>query len=189
MSIARPREFSPAERTDARLQHLVSFHVQSGGMKLLFGLSVRTVARGTPRLRRRIEMVSSGFKSVFGACIAGSLMFSSSAALASAPAPQVDPWAVLTAMSGGAPAAAMCGSAAAATAAATATQAPGGCVLPVMDAAPPPPVTSAAPPPPPLVAETGAGISPLLLGLLAVAAGVGLYLAVHSGGHHANSPA
>ena len=135
-------------------------------------------------------MVSSGLKSVFGACIAGSLMFSSTAAMASAPAPQVDPWAVLTAMSGGAPAAAMCGSAAAVAAAATATQAPGGCVLPVVDAVPPPPVASAAPPPPPLLAETaGAGISPLVLGLLAVAAGVGLYFAVHSGGHHANSPA
>lgn len=133
-------------------------------------------------------MVSSGFKSVFGACIAGSLMFSSTAALASAPAPQVDPWAVLSAMSGGAPAAAMCGSAAAATAAATATQAPGGCVLPVVDAAPPP--VAAAVPPPPMVAESaGAGISPLLLGLLAVAAGVGLYLALHNSGHHANSPA
>jgi hypothetical protein len=134
-------------------------------------------------------MVSSGLKSVFGTCIAGSLMFSSTAALASAPAPQVDPWAVLTAMSGGAPAAAMCGSTAAVAAAAAATQAPAGCVLPVVDAAPPP-VASAAPPPPPLVAESaGAGISPLVLGLLAVAAGVGLYFAVHSGGHHANSPA
>jgi hypothetical protein len=189
-SISRPCGSSPDERTDARVQQLVSFHVQSGGMKLLFGLSVRNVARGTPRLHRRIEMVSSGLKSVFGACIAGSLMFSSTAALASAPAPQVDPWAVLTAMSGGAPAAAMCGSAAAVAAAAAATQAPGGCVLPVVDAVPPPPVASAAPPPPPLVAESaGAGISPLVLGLLAVAAGVGLYFAVHSGGHHANSPA
>jgi hypothetical protein len=134
-------------------------------------------------------MVSSGLKGVFGACIAGSLMFSSTAALASAPAPQVDPWAVLTAMSGGAPAAAMCGSAAVAAAAAAATQAPGGCVLPVVDAPPPLPVASAAPPPPLLAETAGAGISPLLLGLLAVAAGVGLYLAVHSGSHHANSPA
>jgi hypothetical protein len=131
-------------------------------------------------------MVSSGLKGVFGACIAGSLMFSSTAALASAPVQQIDPWAVLTAMSGGAPAAAMCGSAAAAAAAAT--QAPVGCVLPVVDV-PPPPVASAAPPAPPLLAESaGAGISPLLLGLLAVAAGVGLYFAVHSGSH-ANSPA
>jgi hypothetical protein len=124
-------------------------------------------------------MVSSGLKSVFGACIAGSMMFSSTAALASAPAPQVDPWAVLAAMTNGAPAAAMCGSTAAVAAAA---QAPGGCVLPVVDAAPPP-VASAAPPPPPLVPESAA-FNPLYLGLIALVAGTGLFFVFHGKNHN-----
>jgi hypothetical protein len=132
-------------------------------------------------------MASYRLKSFLGAAVAGSLMFSSTAAVASAPAPapQVDPWAVLTAMSGGAPAAVMGGAAAAAAASA---QAPGGCVRPVVDAAPPPPppqqvAVAPLPPPPP-----AAGISPLVLGLLAVAAAVGIYLAVHNSGR-GNSPA
>lgn len=129
-------------------------------------------------------MTIQGVKGVVGALVAGSLLFSSSAAMAaSTPAPQADPWAVLTAMSGGAPAAAMCGSAAAASTA----QAPGGCVLPVVDA-PPPPVAPAAPVEP-VVAEGGLGFSPILLGLLAVAAGVGIWLAVRGNNDHANSPA
>lgn len=125
-------------------------------------------------------------KGILGVVAAGSFMLSSTAAVASAPAPaqQVDPWAVLTAMSGGAPAAAMCGAAAAAAANA---QAPAGCVLPVVDAPPPVPVTEAVPPPPPPV-EAGGGISPLLLGLLAIAAGIGIFLAVSNNGG-ANSPA
>lgn len=127
-------------------------------------------------------MASFGLKGFVGALVAGSLMMSATAATASTAAPvqQVDPWAVLTAMSGGAPAAAMCGAAAAAAAA----QPAAGCVLPVSDAAVPPPPPAPAPPP---VVE-GGGISPLLLGLLAIAAGVGIYLAVHSNGH-GNSPA
>jgi hypothetical protein len=134
-------------------------------------------------------MASFGSKSVVGAMVAGSLMFSSTAAVASTSASpaQVNPWAVLTAMSGGAPAAAMCGAAAAAAAAG---QAPAGCVLPALDAPPPPPVAEAAPPPPEpvLAAAPGAGISPLLIGLLALAAAAGIYLAVHNSGH-SNSPA
>lgn len=132
-------------------------------------------------------MASKGPKCVFGAFAAASLMFSSTAAMASAPAaPHADPWAVLTAMSGGAPAAAMCGAAVAAAAA----QAPGGCVLPVLDAAPPPPPATPAPPPPPplLAAAPAGGISPLIIGLIAVAAAVGIYFAVHNHGH-GNSPA
>ena len=126
-------------------------------------------------------------KGILGVVAAGSFMLSSTAAVASTPAPaqQVDPWAVLAAMSGGAPAAAMCGAAAAAAANA---QAPGGCVLPVVDAPPPVPVTEAVPPPPPPV-EAGGGISPLLLGLLAIAAGIGIFLAVSNGNGQANSPA
>jgi hypothetical protein len=138
-------------------------------------------------LWRRKEMAGLGIRGVLGACIAGSLMVSTTAAGASTTPPlqQVNPWGVLTAMSGGAPAAAICGTAAAAAAA----QAPGGCVLPVLDVAPP--VAQAAPPPPvpvaPVEAPSG-GISPLVFGLVALAAGVGIYLAVHHV-HHANSPA
>jgi hypothetical protein len=130
-------------------------------------------------------MASHRLKGVLGVVAAGSLMLSSTAAMASTPAPvqQVDPWAVLTAMSGGAPAAAMCGAAAAAAA-----QAPTGCVLPVVDAVPvpppPPQVVEAVPPPP----VAGAGINPLFIALLAIAAGVGIFLAVHNNGS-ANSPA
>jgi len=127
-------------------------------------------------------------KGVLGAVVAGSMMLSSTAAFASAPAPaQVDPWAVLTAMSGGAPAAAMCGSSAATATAATATaaaQAPGGCVLPVVDAVPVP-VAEAVPPP---EVVTGGGISPLFFALAAIAVGAGIYLLV-SGHGHSNSPA
>ncbi len=133
-------------------------------------------------------MANLGFKGVLGACIAGSLMFSSTMAAAAttvAPVQQADPWAVLTAMSGGAPAAAMCGSAVAAA------QAPaGGCVLPVADApVPPPPAPGPAPVAPVEAAAAGGGISPLILALLAVAAGVGIYLAVANNNDHANSPA
>jgi hypothetical protein len=125
-------------------------------------------------------------KGVIGALVAGSMTLGSTAALATpAPTPQVDPWAVLTAMSGGAPAAAMCGSAAAA--AATAAQPAGGCVLPVVD--PAVPVAQAAPPIVPVVAtEGGFGTAPLLLGLLAIVGGIGVYLAVRNNGHP-NSPA
>jgi hypothetical protein len=132
-------------------------------------------------------MASFGLKGVIGAFVAGSLMLSSTAAMASTttiPVSQVSPWAVLTAMSGGAPAAAMCGAAAAAAAA----QTPGGCVLPALDAAPPPPAPEPAPVPPVEAAGGGVGISPIILGLLAIAAGVGIYFAVRHHGH-ANSPA
>jgi hypothetical protein len=130
-------------------------------------------------------MAIHGSKGIVGALIAGSLLFSSSAAMAApTPAPQADPWAVLTAMSSGAPAAAMCGSAAAATTA----QAAGGCVLPVVDA--PPPVAAPAPPVEPVVATSeGIGVSPILIGLLAVAVGVGIYFAVRGNNNHGNSPA
>jgi hypothetical protein len=128
-------------------------------------------------------MVGRRMKGVLGAVVAGSMMLSSTAAFASAPAPaQVDPWAVLTAMSGGAPAAAICGASAAAAASA---QAPGGCVLPVVDVVPPVPVAEAVPPPPMV---GGGGISPLFFALAALAVGAGVYL-LASGHGHANSPA
>ena len=126
---------------------------------------------------------------IVGAIIAGSMVFSSTAAVAAtaAPATQPDPWAVLSVMSGGASAAAVCGAAAAAVVAA---QPAAGCVLPQVDVAP---VAAVAGPPQPIPvppvepASAGLGISPLLLGLAALAAGVALFLILRH--HHANSPA
>jgi len=118
------------------------------------------------------------------------MVFSSTAAIAATqPAPsQVDPWAVLSVMSGGASAAAVCGAAAAAAVA----QAPaGGCVLPAVDTPPP----AAAPPPQPIPvppvepAGTGLGISPLLIGLLALAGGLALYFVLRHHHNNGNSPA
>lgn len=127
-----------------------------------------------------------GVRNVIGGCIAASLVLSSTAASAAAAAPvrEVDPWAVLTAMSGGAASAAMCGSAATTAAATTANQGPQGCVLPVVDVPPPAPGPLPGPPLPPPTA----GISPLFLGLAAIAAVAGIYLAFHLS-NHANSPA
>src|SRR6476646_9253660 len=97
-------------------------------------------------------MSRPGFKGVVGVLVASSLFVSSTGAVAattslpSAPpsATQISPWVALSAMSGGAPAAALCGAAAVAAAA----QAPSGCVLPALDAAPP--VAQAGPPPQPI---------------------------------------
>lgn len=137
-------------------------------------------------------MAVGGFKGIVGALAASGLLVSSSAAIAAgstAPTREISPWAALTVLSGGAPAAAVCG-AAAATAAAQ--PAPTGCVLPVMDAPPPPPVASAPPPPVPVPVETaGYGFSPILAALAAVALGVGLFFLVKDHHHNgqANSPA
>lgn len=130
------------------------------------------------------------YRGTIGVVMAGSLFFSSTGAIAAAaPAPtyQADPWAVLSVMSGGASAVAVCGAAAAAAAA----QTPGnGCVLPQVDAAP---AAAAVPPPQPIPVppvepfSAGLGVSPLLLGLAALAAGVGLYFVLHH--NHSNSPA
>jgi hypothetical protein len=126
-------------------------------------------------------MASRRLSGFLGAVVASSLMLSSTAAVAAAQAPvqQADPWAVLTAMSQGAPAAAMCGSAAAAGA-----QGSAGCVLPVTDAPPPPPPAEVPPP----VVGGGASINPLFIALIAIAAGIGIFLAVNNSGN-ANSPA
>lgn len=130
-------------------------------------------------------MASHGLKQIVAVLVAGSVMGGSTAAAASTvtTVQQPSPWAVLTAMSGGAPAAAMCG-AAATTAAAQGT---GGCVLPVIDA----PVVAPVPQPAPAMVVAPvepAGLNPLFLGLIAIAAGAGIFLALHNSGH-ANSPA
>ena len=116
-----------------------------------------------------------------GVLVAGSLFASSTAAVAATPTaiPQVNPWAALTAMSGGAPAAALCGAAAVAAAAQTAAP---GCVLPVADAVP---VVQSAPPPTPVPVPPvepvggGFGIDPLLLALGALAAGALIYFVLN----------
>lgn len=127
---------------------------------------------------------------IAGILAAGSLMFSSTGALAATalPSTQPDPWAVLSVMSGGASAVAICGAAAAAAAAA---QPAAGCVLPQVDVVPP--VAQAGPPQPVPVPPVepvggGLGISPLLLGLAAIAGGIGLYLILHKK-NNGNSPA
>ena len=119
---------------------------------------------------------------IVGALVAGSLLVSSTGAAAATTAasvPQVNPWAALTAMSGGAPAAALCGAAAVAAAAQTAAP---GCVLPVVDAAPiaqstPPPTPVPVPPVEPI--GGGFGFDPLLLALGALAAGALIYFVLN----------
>jgi hypothetical protein len=130
--------------------------------------------------------MTSVSKRLAGFALGAALCFSSSAtvaAVASAPAPQaISPFAAIGVFGTQASATALCGSnaavAAAAGAAAAAAQQPGpGCVLPVVDA--PPVVTSApAPPPAPLPPPPAAGIglTPILLGLLGVAAIAAIFL-------------
>lgn len=135
-------------------------------------------------------MPSLRFRSVIALTVAGSMIVSSTAAIAAPAAPvgQINPWAALSVMSSGAPAAALCGSAAAVAAAA---QPAPGCVLPAVDAAP---VAAAGPPPPtpiPAVEPVGGGlgISPLWLALGALAVGVAAYfLFFHHHHHNATSP-
>ena len=128
------------------------------------------------------------------ACVvAGSIIFSSSAAVAStpvarSPVQQIDPWAALSALSGAAPAAALCGAAAAAAA----MQPAPGCVLPVVDAAP---VVAAVGPPPPTPVPPvepvggGFGIDPLLVGLGVLVVGALVYfLLIKKKKHHNASP-
>jgi hypothetical protein len=131
-------------------------------------------------------MAISHSRGAIGVLIAGSMLFSSTGAIAAAssvPTYQPDPWAVLSVMNGGASAVAVCGAAAAA---ATAAQPTTGCVLPQVDT---PPLAAQTPPPQPIPvppvepAGVGLGISPLLLALAAIAAGIALYLLLH---HHGN---
>jgi hypothetical protein len=122
-----------------------------------------------------------------GALVAGSLFVSSTGAVAATSSvPQINPWAALAAMSGPAPAAALCG-AAAAVAAAQAPATP--CVLPQVDVAP---VAATAPPTPvpvPPVEPVGGGLGfdPLLGALAVLAAGVLVYFLVRH--HHHNNNA
>ena len=139
-------------------------------------------------------MASLRFKPAVFLLVAGSMLVSSTgaaAATSSLPSSQqIDPWAALSVMSAGAPAAALCGTAA--VAAAAAAQPAAGCVLPVADVAPP--VVQSAPPPPTPVPPVepvggGFGISPLLLALGAIAIGVAAYFLLRHHHKHATSPA
>jgi len=134
------------------------------------------------------------FRGLAAILAAGSLVVSSTgAAAATTSLPEVSPWAALTAMSGGAPAAALCGAAAVAAAA----QAPaGGCVLPVVDQpvaavnTNPPPTPVPVPPVEPVGGGLGFGVDPLLLALGVLAAGGLAYLLLHKKHHDNNaSPA
>ena len=134
-------------------------------------------------------MAGSRLNRVVALMAVGSLVVSSTAAAAaSTPTPaqqEISPWATMAFLTGGAPAVAVCGAAAAAAAAAV--QPGAGCVLPVMDAPPPPPL----PPPAPVPAAEavgGYGITPMLAGLLAVVAGIGLFLLVKGHQHHEPVP-
>lgn len=136
-------------------------------------------------------MASLRFRPVVAVMVAGSMFISSTGAVAAThpvSPQQIEPWAALSVLSAGAPAAALCG------AAATAAQAPaGGCVLPAVDA--PPPVADAGPPPPtpvpPVEAASeglGLGISPLWLAVGALAAGALVYFLLIRDKDNATSP-
>ena len=126
-------------------------------------------------------MVKVCFRRVIALSIAGSMLLGSTAAAAApvvAPTQQIDPWAALSVLSAGAPAAALCGSAATEAA----VQPGGGCVLPAVDVAPPPPQTPAAMP------IGASGPSPWLA-LGAIAAIVGAYFLLNGHKSHPVSPA
>ena len=121
-------------------------------------------------------MASLRFKPVVALVVAGSMFVSSTGAIAAtAPAAsrQIEPWAALSALSGGAPAVAVYGTAA------TVAQASG------QDAGPPPPTP--VPPVEPASEGLGLGISPLYLALGAIAAGALIYF-VAIKKKHSSSP-
>ena len=122
-------------------------------------------------------MASLRFKPIVALMVVGSMFVSSTGAIAAtapASAPrQVAPWVALSALSGGAPAAAVYGASAAVV------QAAG------QDAGPPPPTP--VPPVEPASEGLGLGISPLYLALGAIAAGAAIYFLVIKK-KHSSSP-
>jgi len=114
-------------------------------------------------------MTDARIKAFVVSFAAGYLLVGSEAsAAASASQPQqVNPWAALAALSGGPPAAAVCGN--------TAKKLPGGgCELPMMPAATP--------------AAAGYGVTPLLLGLAAIASAAGFWFAVEGKNYPLTKP-
>jgi hypothetical protein len=140
--------------------------------------------------------MGSRLNRVVGVLIAGSMFVSSTGAVAATnpiSAPQVNPWAALAIMTGGAPAVALCNGA---TPVDPNVPAPpgvtNGCIMPVTDVVPPP-VTQGGPPPPipvppvePMGGGLGFGFDPILLALGALLAGGLIYLLVRH--HHHASP-
>lgn len=131
-----------------------------------------------------------------GVVLAGSLIFSSTGAVAATAgpaAPQINPWVALTAMAGAAPAAALCNGQVPVDP--TVPPPPGvtpGCVLPVTDVVLPPVASNPPPAPIPVPPVEPAGsfvLSPLILALAAVAAGALVYFLVKGKGGGSNSPA
>ena len=114
-------------------------------------------------------MTDPRVKSLLAVLAAGSLLFGSEAsAAASASQPQqVNPWAALAALSGGPPAAAVCGSSARKVQAS-------GCELPMTPASTPP--------------AAGYGVTPLLLGLAAIASAAGFWFAVEGKNYPLTKP-
>ena len=131
-------------------------------------------------------MQSASFSKTFaGAVAALALCTSSTGAIAASTQhtvqqASISPLVALSALGSGASRAALCGASAAAVAGAAAASqgAAPGCVLPAVDAVPPPAVVEAPPPMEPMAepyVQGGMGISPLLLVLGAIAAGVLAY--------------
>jgi len=131
-------------------------------------------------------MQSASFSKTFaGAVAALALCTSSTGAIAastqhSVQQASISPLVALSALGSGASRAALCGASAAAVAGAAAASqgAAPGCVLPAVDAMPPPAVVEAPPQMEPVAepyVQGGMGISPLLLVLGAIAAGVLAY--------------
>lgn len=116
------------------------------------------------------------YKPMTALLAAGAMLVSSTGAVASTPAraPQISSWAALSALSGGAPAAALAGSAA--------TVAQAG-----PDEGPPPPTP--VPPVEPPGEGLGLGVSPLLLALGAIGIGAAAYFLLKKHHKHATSPA
>ena len=139
-------------------------------------------------------MLRKRFTGFVGVAVAGSLLFSTTSAVAATStysSQQFNPWAALAMMSGAAPAAALCGGATPVdpNAPPPAGVVPG-CILPVTDVTPgfqangpPPPI----PVPPVEPGGAGLGFDPLYLGLGVLLLGGLLWLLLHK--KHGNSPA
>jgi hypothetical protein len=113
-------------------------------------------------------MTDARMKAFVASLAAGCLLVGSEASAASASQPkQVNPWAALAALSGGPPAAAVCVNPAKKLLG-------GGCELPMMPASKPPPA--------------GYGVTPLLLGLAAIASAAGFWFAVEGKNYPLTKP-
>ena len=132
---------------------------------------------------KRMRMFA-GAAAAFALCVSPTM----AAAATTAPVQSISPLVAVSLFGTQASAQEVCGNAATAAAAAgaaTAAQGQTGCVLPATDVPPPPP-PEAAPPPPPQT--TGFGISPVILGLLGIAALAALIALGNDESHSPDSP-